>query len=358
MSSLALDRIRRCLAMVPLIRARPGIRMADLASMFGVREAEIRADIHEVLTLCGVPPYLPHNYFVFQIEGDRVRIRFAEHLKRPVHLTLQEALAIVLALGGVGSGRVPPFGDAAARLREKIRRLLKQGDREVVDALGRSVAGRRAPEPVLETVARLKEAMARNVAARIVYYTAGRDAVTEREIEPYGLVDHRGVWYVVARDSLRGRELPFRVDRIRTVTLTEREYLVPDDFTAERYRRQEMYEEGGDEVAVKVWFAEAAAPRVLESAARRDVEARPDGSVVRTFRTGPRARWLYAFVSRFGPEAEVLSPADHRAGMADYLDGLLGTATEARATAAARAKREGPPKTRRKPAAGATPPAE
>ena len=52
MSSLALDRIRRCLAMVPLIRARPGIRIPELASIFGVREAEIWEDITDVLALC------------------------------------------------------------------------------------------------------------------------------------------------------------------------------------------------------------------------------------------------------------------------------------------------------------------
>jgi proteasome accessory factor C len=355
MSSLALDRIRRCLAMVPLIRARPGIRLGELASMFGVAEAEIRADITEVLTLCGVPPYLPHNYFVFQIDGDRVRIKFAEHLRRPVHLTLQEALAIGLALRGVGSGRVPPFGDAAARLREKLRTVLSSGDRAVLETLDRSVAGRPVPEPVTRTIEALKSAMAKNVAARIVYYTAGRDAVSEREIEPYGLVDHRGTWYVVARDSLRGKELPFRVDRIREVVPTGREYLVPDDFTTERYRRDEMYVDVGDEVAVKVRFSERVAARVAEGAPRRDVEARPDGSVVRTFRTGPRSRWLYALVARFGADAEVLSPREHREGMAAYLDALLASAGEARATAAARAKPSGPPRTRRRPPSDSRP---
>ncbi len=155
MSSMALDRIRRCLAMVPLIRARPGIRFSELASMFGVTVAEIRADITEVLTLCGVPPYLPHNYFVFLIDGDRVRIRFAEHLRRPVHLTLQEALAIDLALRGVGSGRFPPFGDAAARLREKVRGLLQGGERRALDTLDRSVAGKRDPEAVFSAIERL-----------------------------------------------------------------------------------------------------------------------------------------------------------------------------------------------------------
>lgn len=335
--------------MVPLIRARPGIRIADLASMFGVREAEIRDDIREVLALCGVPPYLPHNYFVFQIEGDRVRIKFAEHLKRPVRLTLQEALAIVLALKGVGRGRVPPFGDAAERLREKIRTSLKGVDREVLERLDRSVTGTATAEPVFETIERLRDAMAKNVAVRITYYTAGRDAESEREIEPFGLVDHRGVWYVVARDSIRGRELPFRVDRIRTVEPTGREYLVPDDFTAERYRREEMYEQAGDEVAVRVRFRERVAHRLAESVARRDLEREPDGSVVRTFRTGPRSRWLYAFVARFGADAEVLSPPEHRAGMAAYLDSMLDAAGEARATAAARAKPSGPAKTKRRP---------
>ena len=71
--------------MIPLIRARPGIRIPELAHIFGVRESEIWEDITEILSLCGVPPYLPHNYLVFGIHGDRVTIRFAEHLARPVH---------------------------------------------------------------------------------------------------------------------------------------------------------------------------------------------------------------------------------------------------------------------------------
>jgi hypothetical protein len=71
--------------------------------------------------------------------------------------------------------------------------------------------------------------------------------------------------------------------------------------------------------------------------------------VQRTVRTGARARWLYAFVARFGADAEGLAPPEHRAGMAAYLDELLAAAGEARATAAARAKPSGPPRTKRKP---------
>ena len=337
MSTVARDRIRRCLAMIPLIRARPGIRIPELASIFGVRDSEIWEDITEVLTMCGVPPYLPHNYLVFSIHGDSVSIRFAEHLSRPVHLTLQEALAIDLALRSVSGGRVPAFGDAAPRLRKKLRELLGGRDRQALDAFDKAVAGTPPSDLVTRTICLVKEAMGRNIAVAVQYYTASRDEVTERIIEPYGLVDHRGHWYVIARDRLRERVSSFRVDRIReAVLLADEEYEVPDDFTAEDYRRDELYHPGPDDVAVKVRFAPSAAGRVREETERRYLSEQPDGSVVRTFHTSPeRPRWLFTHIARYGAQAEVLSPPALRRGMARYLDGILdaaGAGTRTRST--------------------------
>jgi proteasome accessory factor C len=361
MSSVARDRIRRCLAMIPLIRARPGIRIPELASIFGVREEEVWADITEVLTLCGVPPYLPHNYFVFSIHGDRVSIRFAEHLARPVHLTLQEALAIDLALRSLSGGRPPAFGDAAPRLRKKLRELLKGREREALEAFDRSVGGATPPDAVAETIRLVKEAMSRCRAVRLEYYTASRDTTSMRTLEPYGLVDHRGNWYVVGRDSERDAVLPFRVDRIREAALAAEEYEVPDEFTTEAYRRDEMWTEGPEDVVVKVRFAPAATARVREEAARRDLQETPDGGVIRSFRIQrSRPRWLYTHLARYGADAEVVSPPDVRAGMARFLDDLLrahGAAPRGaraapppgRATTAAASVRPQRARTRRKP---------
>lgn len=326
MSTVARDRIRRCLAMIPLIRARPGIRVPELASIFGVRDEEIWEDITEVLTLCGVPPYLPHNYLVFSIHGDRVRISFAEHLSRPVHLTLQEALAIDLALRTVSGGRPPAFGAAAPRLRDKLRTLLAGQDRKALEAFDRGVAGTPPPDVVTETIRLLKDAMARNVCVQIDYWTASRDRVTYgRVIEPYALVDHKGKWYVVARDHTRGRELPFRVDRIReALLLPGTEYEVPESFTAEEYRRDELWKEGPDDVEVQVSFSPTAAARMREGVERRRLRELADGGVVRTYRIQRgRPRWLYTQVARLGSDAEILSPPDVRRGMAAFLDSIL-----------------------------------
>ncbi len=344
--------------MIPLIRARPGIRIPELASIFGVRDAEIWEDITEVLTMCGVPPYLPHNYLVFAIHGDSVSIRFAEHLSRPVHLTLQEALAIDLALRSVSGGRLPAFGDAAPRLRRKLRELLGGPDRAALDTFDRHVAGTPPSDLVTETICLLKEAMGRNIAVRAVYYTASRDDVTERTIEPYGLIDHRGHWYVIAHDRLRDRMVSFRVDRLRSaVLLPDEEYEVPDDFTAEQFRRDDLYTPQADDLAVKVRFEQSLAARMREETDRKSLQELPDGRVVKTFRMAPgRPRWLYTHVARYGPQAEILSPPEIRAGMAAFLDGVLdaaegfsGAAARPAARTAAAVSRPKRPQTKRKP---------
>ncbi len=314
--------------MIPLIRARPGIRIPELASIFGVRDNEIWEDITEVLTMCGVPPYLPHNYLVFSIHGDSVSIRFAEHLSRPVHLTLQEALAIDLALRSVSGGRLPTFGDAAPRLRRKLRDLLGGRDRAALATFDKAVAGTPPSDLVTDTICLLKESMGRNIAVSLIYYTASRDEVGERVVEPYGLIDHRGHWYVIAKDRLRGRVVSFRVDRIRrAVLLSDESYEVPDDFTAETYRRDQLYRPAPGDVAVKVRFGPAVAARVREETERKYVSDGADGSVVRTFSAHPeRLRWLFTHIARYGANAEILSPPAVRRGMAAYLDSILAVA--------------------------------
>jgi proteasome accessory factor C len=373
MSTVARDRIRRCLAMIPLIRARPGIRIPELASIFGVRDEEIWEDITEVLTLCGIPPYLPHNYLVFSIHGDKVSIRFAEHLARPVHLTLQEALAIDLALRSISGGRPPVFGDAAPRLRRKLRDLLGGREREALEAFDRSVGGTPPSALVAETIQRLKEGMRRNRAVRLDYYTASRDAVSTRTLAPFGLIDHLGFWYVIARDVAPqgegvpaddGVAVPFRVDRMRNLeVLPEVEFEVPDEFTTEAFRRDAMWTAGSDDVTVEVRFAAAVAGRVREECERKDVRELPGGDIVRRFRIqGSRPRWLFTHLARYGDQAEVLGPPEIRRGMARFLDGVLAhalpvpsdvagvTAPDSRATAAAAARpKRGAVRARRRP---------
>ena len=54
MSESATDRLARMLGLVPYIARRPGVRIAELATEFGVVREQIGADLN-LLMVCGCP---------------------------------------------------------------------------------------------------------------------------------------------------------------------------------------------------------------------------------------------------------------------------------------------------------------
>jgi predicted DNA-binding transcriptional regulator YafY len=64
------------------------------------------------------------------------------------------------------------------------------------------------------------------------YYTASRDALSERVLRPCALLQNRGAWYTVGHD-----ERLFKVERIRRMEITDERFELPPGFDLERYRR-------------------------------------------------------------------------------------------------------------------------
>lgn len=76
----------------------------------------------------------------------------------------------------------------------------------------------------------LQEAREQRRAARIVYSRAWQPGVSEREIEPYRLVQTRRGWEVDAGPAdEHGRLRTYLLSNIREVTVLDREFTVPDD---------------------------------------------------------------------------------------------------------------------------------
>ena len=94
----------------------------------------------------------------------------------------------------------------------------------VVGALQDALAGRPAfPArgepglPVEETLALVQEALEEGSALEMTYYTAGRDELTHRVVEPLRLETRGGVAYLVGFCHRAQAERVFRVDRIRSL---------------------------------------------------------------------------------------------------------------------------------------------
>jgi proteasome accessory factor C len=314
--ALPLAKLRLYLSLIPLLRERPGITFREVADHLGMSPSAAQREIPEALMLCGVPPYMPHDYIACYTEEDRVTVRFADHFKRPARITLGEAAALLLALRAVPPARGAPHARAVAGLVRKLERALGTGD---VRRLARRIGSRRRPSALGRRLMLLQQALDEQREVEVDYYTQRRRTLSKRRVRPYALVDRLGNVYLVGRDSLRGKELIFRVDRMREVNLTDRKFEKPRSFSAQRYRRPDFYRPGPTDVEVKVRFGPAAARHVREMSPAAELDERPGGFVERRVRTDS-LRWVVDWALQHGDAAEVKGPPAARAEMRAVLD--------------------------------------
>jgi proteasome accessory factor C len=285
------------LAVVPWVIAHPGVRLAELAERFGIPERELARDL-DVLPLCGLPPYTPDTLIEVDLVDDRVTIRTAEYLDRPLRFTPAEGFAILAAgralLAVPGSEPDGPLARALA----KLEGVLGPAEGVAVEVGPAGVAP--------DLVGLLHDAAAAHERVTIDYYSFGRDAAATRTIDPWSVYSSGGQWYVAAWCHRAGDERLFRVDRIRSVTPTGERFQPPSDPPA-----PDTFHAGAALARVELDLAPAD-EWVLETYPMESVEARPDGRTRAVLAVDGEA-WFERLALRLGPRSAVVGPAEHRA---------------------------------------------
>lgn len=216
----------RVLALLEILQTGGGFTVADLAGRLDVDERTVRRYVAHLAEL-GIP-----------VEARRGRYggyRLAPGFKLPpLMLTEDEAVAVLLGLGaGTRAGLVTAEGAAAESATAKIRRVLPAVLARRIDSLLSTVdftaPVRPASPPGIEVLLVLAEA-ARHGRPVTIDYTTWRGGVSERRLDPYGLVFHAGRWYVTGHDHTRQALRTFRLDRIGTARLAEGHFDVPAGF--------------------------------------------------------------------------------------------------------------------------------
>ncbi|HEY5077465.1 MAG TPA: WYL domain-containing protein, partial [Acidimicrobiia bacterium] len=201
--ALAGPEIQRILALVPWIVAHPASPKPEIAARFGITVEQLDDDLALVLMI-GVPPYSPGDYLDVEDEDGNVTIRLAEYFRRPLRLTPAEGLALLAAgralLAVPGSDPDGPLATALAKLEDAL-----ELPGLVVDV----------GEP--GQLAATRDAVAHHRRVEIAYWSAGRDELTTRRIDPEVVFFATGEWYVGAYCHRARDERMFRVDRIRSV---------------------------------------------------------------------------------------------------------------------------------------------
>ncbi len=289
-SSNFASRLRRMLLMVPWLLESGGSTVPELAARFGVTEDDVVRDLNLVMC-CGVPPYGAEQMITVMLDDDGSVLAWkGPFFNRPMRLTPTEGFAVLTAgralLAVPGADPDGPLATALATLET------------VLGSTG-SVAVELESPPLLGVV---RNAAERGERLGIAYYSAWRDEVTERSIDPYSVFSSDGRWYVSAGDSRSGTLRNFRVDRISSAVPTgERFEARSEGPNPERsfYRDATSVDATIDLPASGRWVVE-----VYEHA---DVEELGDGRTrVRLAVHGER--WLERLLLRVGPEATVEAP--------------------------------------------------
>lgn len=208
----ATERLARVLALVPYISRRPGVAIADLAAEFGVTDQQISKDL-DLLMVCGLPGYYPDDLIdvVLSDDGGTVSITFDAGLERPVRLTHDEAVALTVALRALAG--LPGLVDADS-VYSALAKLETVG---AGDTAGVQVQAA-TPAAALGIV---RQGLEEGRQLWMRYYTASRDAVSERTVDPLRLLVTDGQTYLEAYCHLVTAIRHFRVDRIEEVRLTD-----------------------------------------------------------------------------------------------------------------------------------------
>ncbi len=186
----------------------------------------------------------------------------------PLMFGTEEACAVALGRDALNVLGLTDTAPAAESVRAKLERVLPEAVSAQVGAL-RGVMGLERPRWVVEADIGLltQLASAAHLRRRVsLTYTAYGGEASVRTVEPYGLAQRDGRWFLAAYCCLRRGSRLFRVDRIETLTPLNETFEPPTDFDAAAFVREsaappEAWEAavwlGVPPEALKPWWGEA-----------------------------------------------------------------------------------------------------
>jgi proteasome accessory factor C len=275
--------------------------MTEVAATFGITLQTLREDL-SVLWMCGLPGLSPGDLIDIDmdaVDGEGViHLSNADYLTRPLRLSADEALALVLAL-------------------RTLREITGPGDRDAVDralkkleaAAGNVVATDQASVAVTagrdDIQAKVNDGLQRGKRLDLTYDVASRAETTRRMVDPLRVFVLEGYGYLEAWCYSAGALRTFRLDRIAAVEVTETDVEPHPDVQLKDLSTGWFEALKGSPLVtleLRPWATWVAEYYPTESMTRHE-----DGQLTVSLRVTDPA-WLRALLLRLGGGACVVSP--------------------------------------------------
>ncbi len=298
-------RVQRLLALVSWVAANNGPTVAEVCRRFQIAEEQLVEDLSTAMMVGADSAEYTDMPIEVVLEDSRVWVHLLS-FRRPLRLTPAEGLALTSAgaalLDVPGADPSGPLGRALAKLAGVLG--IEPGRTLDVD-LG-AVTG--------DVFGVLRRAATEHHQVEIQSYTEARDTWTTRTIDPWRIFTELGRWYVHGYCHTADGERVFRIDRVRSATVSSSTFDPPRGEPG-----NVLTFEGEDLPRVTLrlspaarWVLETYPAEVLEDAENAEANTMPEGSVTVSMEiTG--TPWLERLLLRLGPDGE-LTDMDERLG--------------------------------------------
>jgi proteasome accessory factor C len=319
-STLALTtaaaQLRRILHVIPFLADGEAHSLEEVAERVGVERSVLRRDRHSLVERYVEPPGGFVGGVELFIESERVEL-ITDHFRRPMRLTVSELRAMELGLAMLRAERPPEEQRVVDRARGRLRAIVaKLPSDPVPDAARQASLGAHGDAAHLAAV---RSALRSHRKLRLVYRKGDAEQATERVVCPYALAAVSGALYVVAHCERSGGVRIFRLDRVEGAKVLADRFTVPENFSLEDVLSDgKALSSSGPARALRVRYS----PRIARWIAEREgAELAADGSLT-VDHPLVDSGWAIRHVLRYGPDAEVLEPADVREELRRKLEAM------------------------------------
>jgi predicted DNA-binding transcriptional regulator YafY len=247
----------------------------------------------------------------------------------PMKLREGEAIAMFLGQKLLMQCKGTPFEEFVRQAMAKIRMFLPQSVEVNLEKVLGSVSFHTDPlrgeeMEVAERYGTLARAIEQQKSVTTDYFTASRQTVSNRKIDPYHLRLADGAWYCIGYCHERRQVRTFALDRMLNLDLSEDSFETPADFSIDDYLEASWSIERGEPRKVVIEFDKGQAPYIRGKRWHKSqvLEELPDGQLRMTLTVGGLGE-VMRWVMSLGSHAWVVEPEDLRARIELELEASL-----------------------------------
>ncbi|WP_116113974.1 helix-turn-helix transcriptional regulator [Austwickia chelonae] len=300
----ASDRLARLLTMVPWLLHRPGIEINQAAKELHITRQQLEADL-ALLFLCGTPGGMPDDLIEAEWEEGRIYLSNADTISRPLRLSRDEALTLIIALRTLAEIPGPGERDPLNRTLAKLEEAISSAAAPTVEAAQNRIQINITEGTQEHILATARQALHTQQRIHLRYLVAARDETTERDVDPMRITSVDGRAYLEGWCHRSDAVRLFRLDRVEEITLLNQPG-TPPQHARPRDVDNGIFQPGPDDLLIRLELTPTT-EWMRDYYPHVSFERLPNGKSILSLHTADVA-WLRRLLWSTGGTARVLEP--------------------------------------------------